>query len=97
MVCGVEYVYSFGGRPFKVDGDRMWDRRGRYIGRIVDRQVFGPSGVYLGEFKDETLGYRRAHASRWKGSHAPRMDRAATLRMDRVGRIIPAGWEDFHG
>jgi hypothetical protein len=93
----MEIVYSLGGRPFKVDGDRVWDRDGRYVGRILDGMVFDPSGTYLGEFRTDRLAYRLSHANKRKGSHMPRMDRTATSRMDRMARMTPSGWEEFHG
>ncbi|MFC6286808.1 hypothetical protein ACFP3Q_11395 [Nocardioides sp. GCM10027113] len=93
----MDIVYSLGGRPFRVDGDRVWDRNGRYVGRIVDGMVFNPEGTYLGEFRSDRLAYKHSHAHRRKSSHMPRMDRSGTSRGDRMSRMTPAGWEEFHG
>lgn len=93
----MDIVYSLDGRPFKVDDDRMWDRNGRYVGRILDGMVFNPSGAYLGEFRNDRLAYKHSHASKRKASHAPRADRSATSRMDRMGRMTPSGWDKFRG
>jgi hypothetical protein len=93
----MEIIYSLGGRPFKVDGDRIWDKSGRYVSRIVDGLVFSPSGEYLGEFRNDRLAYKRSHASKRRASHSPRSNRSATSRMNRMSRMTPAGWEEFHG
>lgn len=93
----MDIVYSLGGRPFKVDGDRVWGRDGSYVGRIVDGMVFDPSGIYLGEFRSDRLAYRLSHAGKRKSGHAPRANRTATMRVNRVARVTPAGWEEFHG
>jgi hypothetical protein len=93
----VDIVYSIGGRPYKVDDDRIWNRHGEYVGKIVDGLVFSPSGEYLGEFRSGRLAYKHSHANKQKASHAPRASRSATSRMDRMARMPPAGWDDFRG
>lgn len=93
----MDIVYSQGGRPFKVDGDRVWDRDGRYVGRIVDGAVFDSSGAYRGEFRNDRLAYKLSHAGKRKSSHIPRSNRAAIMRVNRVARVMPVGWQEFHG
>lgn len=74
----------------------MWDRDGRYVGRIVDGIVFGRSGEYRGELRGERLGYRRNHAARRRSLHMARMNRTGTMRMNPMARMMPSGWEEFH-
>lgn len=93
----MEIVYSLGGEPYKAKNDRLWRRDGEYVGRIVNGMVFSPSGQYLGEFRNERLGFKQSHSSKHKGSHMARMNLSGTMRGHRMGRVIPAGWEDFHG
>lgn len=93
----MQIVYSINGRPFQVSGDRIWDRAGLYVGKIVSDLVFGPEGAYRGELRGDRLGYRRTHASRRRSTHVARMNRTSTMRMDRSARSMPSGWEEFHG
>lgn len=93
----MEIVYSLGGTPYKVDADRIWNRNGRYVGKIVEGMVFSTSGEYLGEFRNDRLAYKQSHANKRKGTHAARSNRSATSRGHRMGRMPPSGWEDFHG
>jgi hypothetical protein len=93
----VQIIYSLQGRPFQVSGDRLWDRSGGYVGKFVDDMVFGPDGAYRGELRGERLGFRRNHASRRRSSHMTRMNRMGTMRMNRMARMMPSGWDEFHG
>lgn len=94
----MDVVYTLDGRPFRVDGDRMWDRDGRYVGKIVDGMVFNTDGEYLGEFRNgDRLAFKQSHAHKHKAGHAARANRSGLARMDRMGRVRPAGWEEFHG
>jgi len=102
-VSHMEIVYSLGGRPFKVDGDRVWDRDGRYVGRILDGMVFDPSGTYLGEFRTDRLAQPLAREQAQGKPHAPHGSHGShghishgpdgphdTFRMGRVPRLSPA-------
>jgi hypothetical protein len=93
----MEIVYSLGGRPFKVDADRIWSKSGQYVGKVVEGRVFSPSGKYLGEFRDDRLAYKRSNASKTRMGHIARSNRSGTSRGNRAARTVPAGWEEFHG
>lgn len=42
----MEIIYAHGGRPFKLDDDRIWDRTGRYVGRIADNSlIYSADGI----------------------------------------------------
>jgi len=59
--------------------------------------VFSPSGSYLGEFRNDRLGYKTSHSAKRKGSHMGRMNRMSSSASARMARTMPAGWEEFHG
>lgn len=94
---GMDFLYSYDGRPFKVDDDRMWDRDGNYVGKIVDDRVYDTDGQCLGEIRNERLAYNPSHASRTRAPHSARSNRSATTRSERTARSLPVGWEDFRG
>lgn len=93
----MDVIYSIGGKPLQRDGDHLWDRDGRYVGRFVDERVFSPSGAYLGELRLDRLAYKQTHGSKRQGTRSARSNRSGTSRSDRSGRSIPSGWEEFHG
>lgn len=93
----MDFVYSLGGVPYKLDGGHIWDRHGSYVGYLTDDGlIFSPSGEYLGEFRTEDrIGYKHSHASKHRGSRSLRSARSSTSRGDRSARTIPSGWDDF--
>ena len=92
----MEVVYSYGGSPFKRDGDGLWSSTGRYLGKFRGDMVYGRDGRYLGELRNDRLAHNPRHANRQTVASS-RMDRMGLARMNRVGRVLPAGWEDFPG
>lgn len=98
IFAAMDVVYTLDGRPFRVDDDRLWSRDGQYVGRVVDGMVFNINGTYLGEFRSgDRLGFKHSHAAKRKAPHSPRANRSGISRMDRLARIHPIGWEEFHG
>lgn len=93
----MDVVYSLEGRPFRIDGDRLWSRDGVYVGKQVDALFYNTSGAYIGEFKGDRLGYNTRHAGKRKGGHMPRMNKMGISRMDKTAKSISSGWEEFHG
>lgn len=93
----METVYSIAGRPFRVDGDRVWARDGRYVGKLVDGMVFAPSGEYLGEWRNDRLGYRNSHSNKRRSRHTKKMDKMAASTMSRMAKMMPMGWSEFRG
>lgn len=93
----MEVVYSLEGRAFRIDGDRLWTRDGVYVGKQVDGLFYNPSGVYVGEFKGDRLGFNMRHAGKPKMGHMSRMNKMGISRMDKMAKSMPAGWEEFRG
>ena len=93
----MDVVYSLDGRPFRIDDDRLWDRSGRYVGKVVDGMVFNTDGTYLGEFRNDRLGYGRSHSNKRKSGHTAWASRTGISRMNRTGRMHPMGWDEFRG
>lgn len=96
-ICQMNVVYSIEGRPFRLEGDRLWNRDGAYVAKLVDGFFYDSSGTYVGEFRNDRLGYNTRHANKHKMGHIPRIDRVGISRGDRIARTMPIGWEDFHG
>jgi len=92
----VNVVYRLEGRPFRIDGDRLWTRDGAYVDKQVDGLFYYASGVYIGEFKNDRLGYNTRHAGKHKMGHMARMDKMGISRMDKMAKLVPLGWEEFH-
>lgn len=93
----MDVVYSLEGRPFRIDGDRLWTRDGAYVGKQTDGLFYNPSGVYVGEFKGDRLGYNARHADKRKLGHMLRMNKMGISRMDKTAKSMPSGWEEFRG
>ena len=78
------------------DGDDLWTHDGRHVGRFDDSEVYGPSGLYLGEQREDRLLTK----TKMKGSRghtfSPRMNRMGRIRrMNRMARMMRMGYEDF--
>lgn len=93
----MDVVYSLEGRPFRIDGDRLWTRSGAYVGKEVDGLFYDTAGAYIGEFKNDRLGYKTRNASKRKLGHMARMNKMGISRMDRMAKMMPMGWEEFRG
>lgn len=88
----MDFVDSLGGRPFKVDGDRIWSKSGQYVGKVVEGRVFSSNGLYLGEFRDHRLASKRSTPAR--AARGTSRGRIALVRPEataRLGPYTPAG------
>ncbi len=59
-------VYTKNGRPVQVHDDRVYSKRGRYVGHLDDGHLFGKNGRYIATVDGDRLVYRstdRAHIS----------------------------------
>ena len=90
-------VFSLGGVPFQRSGDALHDRTGRFVGRFRGDVVFGPSGDYLGELRGDRLAYNQMHSNQRSSPTVAQVGTVGTASANRVGSVMPAGWEDFRG
>lgn len=61
-------LYTKKGRPLQVDGDYVYSRSGRVVGRILGEKVFGPKGRYVGTIVGDRLVYRSTDRGAVAGS-----------------------------
>lgn len=80
-----------------MEGDRLWTRDGAYVGKQVDGLFYDTSGAYIGEFKNDHLGFNNRNAGKHKMGHMARMDKMGISRMDKMAKMMPMGWDEFHG
>ena len=59
--------------------------------------VFSPPGTYVGEFRNDRLGYKLSHGRKRQGSHVSRMNRMGWSASARMARSMPSGWQKIHG
>lgn len=93
----MDTIYSLKGRPFRRDADSLWAKDGHYVGKFYDEMVFSPTGEYVGELRNDLLGYRNNHANRHKGSHSRKSNKMAASTMTKMAKMMPMGWDEFHG
>jgi hypothetical protein len=93
----MEWLWTWGGKTFGFrDGDELWAKDGRHVGRFHGDEVYAPDGLYLGEVLQGRLITKRRKKGHRKGSFTPMTSRAGrTGKVDRVGSVMLAGYEDF--
>ena len=89
----MEYLYTKNGKPLVLDGDDIFDRNGRHVGRRRGKKVYGPNGRYAGTIVGDRVVYRRSDSASI-GSSFARRARAGTARANRARSGI-AGEEPF--
>ena len=83
-------LYTKNGNPLQVQGDKVYSRSGKIVGRIKDETVFGPDGRYVGTIVNDHLVYRFTHSASIGPSFAA-VNRAGSARANRAGSAI---WGD---
>lgn len=59
-------LYTKNGRPVQVHADRVYSKRGKYVGHLDDGRLFGSNGRYIATVDGDRLVYRssdRTHIS----------------------------------
>jgi hypothetical protein len=64
-------LYTKKGVPLQVQGDVVWDKAGRYVGRIQRSKVYGPRGRYIGTIVEDRLIYRSTDSATLGTASAP--------------------------
>lgn len=57
-------LFTKRGRPLQRDGDKLYARSGKYLGRIKGRYVFDTSGKYAGTIDGDRVVYRSMDSAR---------------------------------
>jgi hypothetical protein len=89
-------LYTWGGVHFgRRVKSRLVTRDGVEIGQFYGDEVFGASGVYLGELKDGRLITHSAKTSkRWAG-FKPRLHKSCAEQEAQMACATYAGYEEF--
>jgi hypothetical protein len=90
---GVAELWTMKGKPLRVEGDDIFDRSGRHVGRRDGDKVFAPDGRYAGTIVGDVVVYRSAESAHRGSVFAPSR-RARSADANRVGSSI-AGREPF--
>ncbi|KIC42121.1 hypothetical protein RA27_01575 [Ruegeria sp. ANG-R] len=56
-------LYTKNGRPLQVQGDVVYSRSGKLVGKIANDRVFGPNGSYVGTIDGGRLIYRSTESA----------------------------------
>ena len=83
-------LYTKGGRPLQVSGDKVYSASGQVVGRIKKDRVFGTDGRYVGTIFRDRLVYRSTHAARVSSPFSA-ANRAGTARARRAASAM---WGD---
>jgi hypothetical protein len=88
-------IYSWGGKPFSREGDLLYRRDGRNVGRLEGNNVWAPDGRYLGEIMSGMLIRKRGRASYRSSAFAPAAPGPRLAAARRAATVMYAGCEDF--
>ena len=82
-------LYTRSGLLLQLVGDRLHSRSGRYLGRVVDKKVFDPGGLYCGTLVGDRVVYRTvdsaAKSTPSEGEAVPASTRANARGMPLWG------------
>ena len=78
-------------------GDELWSYSGEHRGRFVDAEVFSADGSYMGELRTSRLltVIAKKGARSIEPYDPPRPRRGSVPPVGVIGRVLPAGCEDF--
>jgi hypothetical protein len=93
MIGGVADLYTKNGKPLRVDGDDIFDRSGRHVGRRAGDRVYAPNGKYAGTIVDDVVVYRAVERAS-RGTHFVPRRAARSMDATRVRSTLP-GAEPF--
>lgn len=65
-------LYTKEGHPIRVRDDKVYDKSGEQVGRLVEGKVYGPDGRYAATVVDDRLVYRASDNRRVSGPFVPR-------------------------
>ncbi|RUV91169.1 hypothetical protein EOA75_20395 [Mesorhizobium sp. M1A.F.Ca.IN.022.07.1.1] len=80
-------LYTKGGRPLQVSGDKVYSRSGKVVGRLNGSKVYGPDGRYVGTIAGDRLVYRSTDSATISSPFAA-ANRAGSATANRAGSAI---------
>ena len=83
-------LYTKNGRPLQVQGDNVYSRSGRIVGRIKGDKVYGTDGRYVGTIANDRLVYRSTHSASISSPFSA-ANRAGAARANCAGSAM---WGD---
>jgi hypothetical protein len=83
-------LYTKNGKPLTVNGDDIFDRSGRHVGRRRGDKVYGRDGRYAGTIVGDTVVYRSTDSASIGSAFAPSA-RVGSAQANRVGSAL---WGD---
>ena len=92
-------LFTQGGKCFGYcDGNELRIHTGKHIGRFHGDEVYGNDGRYLGELINDRLITHKGKKSKRRSGFTRRINRVPKIKsIDRIGRIMISGYEDFPG
>ena len=93
----MEWLWTWGGTSFGYrDGNNLWTHDGKHVGRFHEDEVYRQDGSYLGELLNGRLVTHLSKQSRRRSPFVLYGSRIGYLnRIDYVGHMMLAGYEDF--
>lgn len=94
----MKWLWTWSGRCFGYQkGKNLWTYAGKHVGRIINDEIYGPDGRYLGEIKKSNrLITKVSKKSYRKSTFSPKANKAGyAKRADYAGYAMYAGYEDF--
>jgi hypothetical protein len=93
-----QHYWTWGGTYFGYRiGDNLFTHGGKHVGKFHDEgEIYGADGRYLGEVRRERrLITKRSKQARRRARFIPRTRTPRMRRMNYVGYVMYAGYEDF--
>ena len=77
-------------------GDNLWTQDGSHIGKFYADEVYDSNGKYLGEIKNNNKLITHSSKNSRQSGFTPYISRVGHVsRVDNVGNIMIAGYENF--
>ena len=83
-------LYTKNGNPLQVQGDKVYSRSGKIVGRIKGEKVYGTDGRYVGTIVNDRLVYRSTHSASISSPFSA-ANGAGSARANRAGAAM---WGD---
>jgi hypothetical protein len=83
-------LYTKGGVPLKVSGDKVFNPSGQQFGRIKGAKVFGSDGGYVGTIVGDRLVYRSTDSATVSSPFVP----SVSVPSPAVRHVGAAIWGD---
>ncbi len=92
----MEYLWTWSGRFFGYrEGDLLYAKSGRCVGRFSGSEVYGANAKYLGELINTRLITNRSKRSSMMGTPSPTTTGENVSSENHPGFAMYAGHDDF--